>query len=123
MSDSDVVFLNDMTFYAYHGIHSEEQALGQRFKVDVIVEVDLREAGKTDNLTDTVSYSSVFKRVKSVMEGPPRQLIEAVAEDIATSLLAEFEMATAVTVTIHKPGAPIRGAMFDTVGVRIRRHR
>lgn len=120
---SDVVFLSGLTFYAYHGVHSEERTLGQRFKVDVIVEADLREAGKTDNLTDTVSYSSVYKRVKSVVEGPPRQLIEAVAEDIATTLLAEFEMATAVTVTIHKPDAPIQGAMLDTVGVRIHRHR
>lgn len=120
---SDVVFLNGLSFYGYHGVHPEERALGQRFKVDVSLEADLREAGTTDNLAETVSYSSVFKRVKSVMEGPPRQLIEAVAEDVATSLLAEFELATAVTITIHKPGAPIRGATFDTVGVRIRRHR
>lgn len=120
---SDAVFLKGMAFYAYHGVHPEERALGQRFVIDVELEADLRDAGQTDDLAKTVSYSDMYKRVKTIVEGPPRQLIETVGEDIAAALLAEYPLATAVTVSVHKPGAPISGAVLDTVGVRLRRSR
>ncbi len=118
---SDAVFLKGLRFYGFHGVHSEERTLGQRFVVDVELEVDLRQAGRSDALADTTSYSAVYKRVEAVVEGAPRQLIESVAEEVATVLLAEFHLATAVSVTVHKPEAPIKGAMLDSAGVRIRR--
>lgn len=120
---SDVVFLKGLRFYGFHGVHSEERALGQRFVLDVELEVDLRQAGRSDALVDTTSYSAVYKRVRAIVEGPPRQLIESVAEEVATVLLAEFPLVTAVSVTVHKPEAPIKGAMLDSAGVRIRRQR
>lgn len=120
---SDTVFLKGVEFYAYHGVNPEERALGQRFVIDVELEADLSDASQTDDIAMTVSYSGMYKRVKTIVEGPSRQLIETVGEDIASALLAEYPLATAATVSVHKPSAPISGAVFNTVGVCLRRSR
>jgi dihydroneopterin aldolase len=114
----DTVFLEGMQFYAYHGVNPEERALGQRFRVDVSLTADLREAGRSDDLTRTINYSAVYRQVRTIVEGPPRALIEAVAEEIADVLLATFP-ASAVTVTVRKPEVALRGAMLEAAGVRI----
>ncbi len=120
---SDEIFLEGVRFYAYHGVNPEEQAQGQRFIIDIGVTTNLRRAGMTDDLSHTVNYSAVYKRVKAIVEGPPRNLIEVVAEEIATALLEDFSAAMTVTVTIRKPEVALKGAMLDAAGVRIRRTR
>jgi dihydroneopterin aldolase len=119
----DEVFLEGLRFYAYHGVNPEERTLGQRFTVDVRIETDLQPAGRSDDLDATVSYSAVYKRVRAVVEGEPRNLIETVAEEIAGTVLTEFDRAQAVTVTVRKPEVAIKGAMLDAAGIRIRRSR
>lgn len=118
---SDEILLEGMRFYAYHGVNPEERVLGQRFIVDVALAVDLCRAGQSDDLADTVSYSAVFKLVRRIVEGEPRNLLEAVAEALAAGILADFPPVTRVTVTLRKPAAPVRGAMLDAVGVRLTR--
>jgi len=120
---SDEVFLEGMRFYGYHGVNPEEQALGQRFVVDVNLAADLRQAGRSDDLGDTVNYSAVAKCVRAIVEGPPRNLIEAVAEEIATALLSEQPQARSVTVTLRKTEAALKGIIMEAAGVRIRRSR
>src|SRR5215211_4364522 len=123
MADTDEILLEGMRFYAYHGVNPEERSLGQRFIVDVVLAVDLRRAGQSDELANTVSYSAVYKVVRRIMEGEPRQLLEAVAESIASEILASFQDVGQVTVTVRKPEVPIKGSMLDGAGVRIRRSR
>lgn len=120
---SDAVLLEGLRCYGYHGVNPEERTLGQRFVVDVALEADLRAAGETDDLERTISYSTVAKRVRAIVEGQPRDLIEAVAEAVAADLLAHFSRATAAIVTVRKPEAPVKGLFFDAAGVRIRRER
>jgi len=120
---TDEILLEGMRFYAYHGVNPEERALGQRFTVDVVLAVDLRRPGQSDDLADTVSYSAVYKVVRGIVEGPPRQLIEAVAEEIAAAILTEFPLVARVIVTVRKPEVPMKGSMLDAAGVRIRRSR
>ena len=122
-SGSDEILLEGMRFYAYHGVNPEERALGQRFIVDIVLAVDLRSAGQSDELVDTVSYSAVYKLVRQIVEGEPRQLIEAVAEEIAAAILTRFPHVTRVTATVRKPEVPMKGSMLDAAGVRIRRSR
>lgn len=114
----DTVFLEGMQFYAYHGVNPEERSLGQRFLIDVELSTSLRAAGRSDDLNDTINYSAAYKRIRAIVEGPPRSLIEAVAEEIATTLLNEFP-ATGVIVTVRKPEVALRGAMLGAAGVRI----
>jgi len=120
---SDEVFLEGLRFYAYHGVNPEERTQGQRFTVDVSLATDLRAAGHSDDLAQTINYSTVNKRVRAILEGPPRQLIETVADEIATALLAEFARAHAVTVTVRKPEVALKGTILDAAGVRVHRER
>ena len=121
MADSDEILLEGMRFYAYHGVNPEERALGQRFTVDVVLAVDLRRPGQSDDLADTVSYSAVYKVVRGIVEGEPRNLIEAVAEEIAGAILMGFPHVACVTVTVRKPEVPMKGSLLDAAGVRITR--
>jgi len=120
---TDEILLEGMHFYAYHGVNPEERSLGQRFMVDVILAVDLRPAGQSDHLDDTVSYSAVYKLVRRIVEGEPRNLIEAVAESIASHILESFPPVEHVTVTVRKPEVPMKGSMLDAAGVRLSRSR
>lgn len=120
---SDEIFLEGLRFYGYHGVNPEERIQGQRFIVDVRLETELQSAGEMDDLARTINYSHVYRRVRAIVEGEPRDLIEAVAEAIATALLAEFPAAGAVTVTVRKPEVALKGAMLDSAGVRIHRTR
>jgi dihydroneopterin aldolase len=123
---SDRVFLEGMIFYAYHGVNPEENALGQRFIVDVALSRDLRAAGTSDDLAQTTSYSAVYKLVRAEVESGPYRLIETVAERIAARVLDAHPAVEAVVVRIRKPDVPIKGSIFaadGAVGIEIRRTR
>ena len=120
MARDDRILLRGLTFFGYHGATPEERRLGQRFVVDVALSLDLRPAGLTDDLTRTINYSDVYRMVRDVVEGPPCNLIEAVAERIAETLLQRTS-ATAVQVRVTKPWAPIKGIVAGEVAVEISR--
>ncbi len=114
----DKIILQGMVFYGYHGVNPEERIQGQRFVVDLELSRDLSQAGRSDDLSATVNYSSVFKVAREVVEGEPCNLLEAVAERLADAVLARFA-AEAVKVRIRKPWAPIKGSVIDWVAVEI----
>jgi dihydroneopterin aldolase len=119
----DAILLRGLTFYGYHGARAEEHALGQRFVVDLRLELDLRLAGLSDDLADTVDYSRVHRAVAEILEGEPRNLIESVGERIAAALLDQFPPLRLVHVTVSKPGAPLPGATAGSVAVELSRAR
>ena len=118
----DRIFLRGMRFMACHGVLPHEREIPQPFEVEVELGLSLRVAGESDNLDDTVNYAKVYHTVSSIMDGAPKQLIEALAEEIADDLLRDFDSLRWVRVTVHKPAAPIDG-MFSDVGVTILRRR
>ena len=105
----DKIVLTGLHFYGYHGCLPEEKRHGQPFHIDLVLETDLERAGQTDDLTQTVDYSAVYGVVKAVVEGPSYDLIERVGQVIADRILAQFPLVQALTVTVHKPQAPIGG--------------
>lgn len=119
---TDRIMLDGMRFYGYHGVNPEERTLGQPYIVNLTAELDLRPAGQSDRLEDTVSYSHIYRAVQSIVEGEPRNLLEAVAETIAAQVLADFPV-DAVTVTVKKPNPPVRGSSIRHSAVQIRRAR
>lgn len=119
---NDRILLEGMQFYGYHGVNPEERVLGQRYVVDLTADLDLRVAGKTDRLEDTVSYSHIYRTVRTVMEGEPRNLLESAAQAIADRVLAEFPV-LAVSVTVKKPNPPVRGSSIELAAVQIHRTR
>ena len=118
----DKIYVNEMEFYGYHGVFAEETKLGQRFKVDLMVETDLSKAGKSDDLTQSVHYGELFEVCKSIVEGKPYKLLEAVAEKIAATVLEQFVLVETCTVKVIKPDPPIPGH-YKSVAVEIKRSR
>lgn len=117
----DYIHVNEMAFYGYHGALPEENRLGQRFKVTVSLALDLAEAGRTDALEKTVNYAEVYSICQSIVEGEPYQLIESVAEKIASTLLTEFQRKVlGVRVLLIKPDPPIQGH-YASVAVEVTR--
>lgn len=118
----DKIYVDGMEFYGYHGVFKEETKLGQRFRVDLTVELDLQKAGEQDNLDQTINYASLYKCCKNIVEGEPFKLVEAVAENIAQKILTEFTAVQNCTVKVIKPDPPIPGH-YKEVAVEIKRER
>ncbi|MDX8047706.1 dihydroneopterin aldolase [Gracilibacillus sp. S3-1-1] len=118
----DKIHLNQMSFYGFHGVFPEEKKLGQRFLVDLILETDLQKAGKSDDLHHSIDYGLVYQVTKQVVEGYSKNLVEAVAEEIAQSLLVRFDLLQACTVKVVKPDPPIPGH-YQSVAVEIYREK
>ena len=116
----DRILLQGMQFYSYHGGSREERTLGQPFQVDLEVEKDLAAAGKSDRLDDTVSYAHVFRVVRDVMAGEPMELLEALAQEIASRSLESFPI-DSIRVRITKTRPPIKGAVLSGAAVEIYR--
>ncbi len=116
----DKIVLNDMLFYGYHGVLPEETKLGQKFRVDVELYFNLAAAGRTDDLTTTVSYVDVFNLCKLLVEGTPCKLIEMLAESIASAVLASFELVDHCVVTVVKENPPIPG-LLGAATIQIKR--
>ena len=120
MKNQDHIILKGMMFYGYHGVNPEERLVGQKFVVDVTVECSLLKPSLSDMVSDTVSYSDLFKTVKSIVEGPPHNLLESVAKNISDSILLSYDVES-ISVTIKKPDVPINGANLDYAGVTLTR--
>ena len=102
----DKMVLHRMEYYGYHGVFEEERKLGQRYYVDLELQMDLREAGEQDDLTKTVNYAEIHYLVKDIVETKSFQLIEALGENIASSLLDTYTSINALTVKVTKPHPP-----------------
>jgi len=119
----DKIYVTGMQFYGYHGVFPEENVLGQRFEVDLTVSLNLKAAGETDRLEDSVNYGELYTICKEIVEGPkPYKLVEAVAEKIANGVLVAYPSVTEVTVKVIKPDPPIPGH-YKSVAVEITRSR
>jgi dihydroneopterin aldolase len=102
----DQVSLRGISAYGYHGVFDFERKNGQPFVVDVTCWLDLGRAAASDDLTDTLDYSQLATAIVADVEGPPLNLIEALAGRIADTCL-DSPLVNSVEVTVHKPEAPI----------------
>ena len=119
---ADRIFVSGLALHAYHGVMPHEAKVGQSFELDLVAEIDLAEAGRSDKVADTVSYDLLVKAAAQAFCARPYRLIEAAAGAVAEALLKEFPRIRSVRVTVHKPHAPI-AATFRDVGVEIFRAR
>lgn len=115
----DIIRISNMIFHAYHGVDDGERDAGQRFEVDVEMATDLRLAGQTDRLRDTVDACEVYYTVEEVVIQGEFRLVETLAESIAAALLDKFKV-DEVVVRVRKPFAPISG-ISDGIEVEIAR--
>ena len=114
MSEQDRILLEQMVFFGHHGAYAAEREIGQRFVVDLALGVDLAVAGTSDHLDDTVNYVQIFALVRRIVEGPPYNLLEAVAQRIAAAVLADDARIHWCRVRLAKPGVAIPGVLAST---------
>jgi dihydroneopterin aldolase len=119
---SDAIFVSGLSLHAYHGVMQHEAKVGQTFKLDLALDIDLAAASRTDKLKDTVSYDAVVKTASEAFCARRYRLVEAAAGAVATAVLERCPQVRSIRVTVHKPHAPI-AATFDDVGVTITRAR
>jgi dihydroneopterin aldolase len=119
---SDSIFIDGLVLHAYHGVMPHEGKVGQSFTLDLTLDIDLSAAARSDKVIDTVSYDKVVECATEAFCGQRFRLIEAVAGQVADRVLDTFPRVRAITVTIHKPHAPI-AATFSDVGVTLHRAR
>lgn len=115
---ADVIRLEGIRGFGYHGVLDFERRDGQDFIVDVSYTLPTLVA--VDDLAATISYADVAEAVHAVIVGEPVDLIETLAERIAASVLNLGAPRTVVTV--HKPHAPIQ-VPFTDVSFTIERSR
>lgn len=118
---SDRIELRGLTVRGNHGVFDHERRDGQDFVIDLTVWLDLTPAAASDDLADTVDYGGLAQRAGGIVAGPPRDLIETVAAEIADDVMTDERIA-AVEVVVHKPEAPIP-LTFADVAVVARRTR
>lgn len=118
----DRILMKGLAFHGYHGVLKEEKKLGQRFFVDIILYVDLKKAGETDDLNYTVNYEAVYVMIEKIIKNEQYNLLETLAEKICGDVLNSFDMVQKVDVKIKKPEAPVAG-IFDCFAVQIERER
>ena len=119
---SDAIFVNGLVLHAFHGVMPHEAKVGQPFKLDLVLDIDLGEAARTDTLKHTVSYEALVKTVSEAFCARRYRLVEAAAGAVADVALARYPQVRGIRVTVRKPHAPI-AATFDDVGVIVERAR
>jgi dihydroneopterin aldolase len=121
-SPSDRIALRGLRVHGRHGVFDHERANGQDFVVDVVLELDTSAAACTDALEDTVDYGKLANTVAAIVAGEPVQLLETLADRIATACLTDARVVRA-EVSVHKPHAPIDLAFDDVVVTIVRAQR
>jgi len=113
----DRIRLTGLRVRGHHGVLPAERRDGQDFVVDVALSLDLRAAGGSDDLADTVDYGALAQVLAEVVEGEPLDLLEALAGRLAEVCLSDRRVGS-VEVTVHKPAAPL-GRAFSDVSVTV----
>jgi len=115
---SDQIRVTGIKAFGYHGVLPHEATDGQEFTVDLLVTLDLRAASLSDDLQDTINYSDLAQIAHDNIVGDRVQLIERLAGRIGEEISSAYSQITSVSVTVHKPHAPV-AVNFEDISVTI----
>ena len=117
---SDQIRVTGIKAFGYHGVLPHEATDGQEFIVDLLVTLDLRAVSLSDDLQDTINYADLAQIAHDNIVGDRVQLIERLAGRIADEISSAYSQITSVSVTVHKPHAPVT-VDFENISVTITR--
>ncbi len=111
-----IIRINNVLFYAYHGVLEYEKEYGNQFEVDIEMECDTDEEKlNQDKLESTVNYLEVYNLIKELFHKEKFNLIETINSRIGNAILENFSLVSAVEVSIRKPNAPL--GIIDSVEI------
>jgi len=116
----DSINIKGLKVFAYHGVFEEEKRKGQNFYIDATLFLDLDEAGRSDDLSKSVNYGSVSETICEFVSTECFDLIETVALKTAEKILIDYPLVDSVSITVHKPSAPI-DREFEDVSICMNR--
>jgi len=117
---ADLIEIKGIKSFGYHGVFESENITGQDFYVDVVLELDLTRASVSDDVSDTVNYAEITDLVVEEITGERVALIEKLAGRIAERIRSSYLQISSVSVTVHKPQAPVNAQVQD-ISVTIKR--
>lgn len=115
------ILLDNLRFFAHHGVGEQETLVGNEFSVSLKLKVDIRHAMQTDNVADTVSYADIYEAVKAEMDIPSK-LLEHVAGRIVHRLFHDFPQIEETSLKLSKRNPPM-GADIEAAGIEMRTQR
>ncbi len=118
----DEIRIENLKVFANHGVLQSEKKEGQYFYINAVIEIPLGQAGRTDDLNDTVSYAEICEVLVKEMQAQSYDLIEAATMHLIVRLLTDYRMIKRITIEMRKPDAPIN-ASFGSVSVKMSRGR
>ena len=110
-----IIHIEGMEFYAYHGHYKEEQIIGNKFIVELKMEVETKNAENSDDINDAVDYRIAYKTVHDEM-AQASHLLEHVAGRILHNLYKNLEGIQTAEIKISKLNPPMDGKI-DRVSV------
>lgn len=119
---SDQIILTGIHGFGYHGLFEAERLNGQDFYVDLTLQLDLTLAAQSDSINDTVNYAEITELTHHEITTNPVNLIEKLAYRIAERILKSHSKIDSVTVTVHKPHAPV-GIKVQDISVVVKKSR
>ena len=117
---ADLIEIKGIKSFGYHGVFESENITGQDFYVDVVLELDLTRASVSDDVSATVNYAEITDLVVKEITGERVALIEKLAGRIAERIRSSYLQISSVSVTVHKPQAPVNAQVQD-ISVTIKR--
>ncbi len=118
MHSDGIIRIKNASFYAYHGVATDEQNLGGKFEVDVELRNDLTAAIESDNLKRAVDYEAVYRFIERTVTSRKYYLLETLAHAIGRGILDEFRSVQSVGVRVRKPHPPVKGVV-DYVEIEV----
>ena len=119
---NDQITITGIHGYGHHGLFENERSNGQDFYVDLILNLDLSQAAQSDAIEDTVNYAEITELTHREITTDPVNLIEKLAYRIAERILSSHPKIKAITVTVHKPQAPV-GLKVQDISVVVNKTR
>lgn len=116
----DVIKIENLEIYAYHGVFQEEKEKGQKFYINAALSCNLKKAGMSDCLSDSTHYGEVCLQMQKSMTEETYDLIERAAQKTAEDVLLHFPLVDEITLELRKPYAPIP-MEFSSVSVTLHR--
>ena len=117
----DIVSLEGLEFFAYHGYYQEEQKVGNKYAVDIKVGADFHRAAQDDSLAETVNYELLYKVIEAQMKIRSR-LLENIGERIVNVVFDTFEQIQKVEISVSKFNPPI-GGVCNRAKITLKRER
>ena len=114
-----LIQIENMEFYSFHGHFKEEQIVGNKFLVDLIIETDMKIPAESDNLKDAVDYQRIYQITKLQME-KKSHLLEHIAGRIIDAIYAELPGIQKISVRVSKMNPPM-GGKIGSVSVEMSR--